>query len=359
MNTTALVLLAAAVGLVSIVALWMVGRTLHELRELRRHPQPDPSQALVVLQQQLDALREQVRLSLDGGRAQIDRRLEETHRVVGDVRRGLGEVDRQVRQVTRTARDLRSLQELLRSPKVRGGMGEMLLGELLADVLPRAHFDLQHEFPGGERVDAVVRLGERLVPVDAKFPLENFRRMRAAVDREETDAERSARRQFRADVRRHVDAIAKRYIRPGDGTFEFALMYVPAEGVYQEILSQQPDDGLDLFHHSIERRVVPVSPQSFFAYLQVIVLGLRGMSIESRAREIMDQIGDLDRRLDRFGESFELVGKHLGNANRQYDEASKRLARIDAAVDGMAGRVDDEALPHLVTDDAGHRTADH
>lgn len=354
MNNTLLALLAATAALILLA--WLAGALL---RELRRRPDTDPSPALLVLQQQLDGLREQVRMSLEGGRAEIDRRLEETHRVVGDVRRGLGEVDRQVRQVGQTAQDLRSLQELLRSPKVRGGMGEMLLGELLAEVLPRAHFDLQYEFSGGERVDAIVRLGERIVPIDAKFPLENFRRLREAGDREEPDAERTARRNFRADVGRHVDAIAKRYIRPGEGTFEFALMYVPAEGVYQEILSQHGDDGLDLFHHSIERRVVPVSPQSFYAYLQVIVLGLRGMTIESRAREIMDQIGDLDRKMNRFGESFELVGKHLGNAHRQYDESAKRLAHIDAAVDGMAGRTRDEMSPRLFPDDENRKTANH
>ena len=126
----------------------------HVSRELRCLRSSDPSSALVFLQNQLDALREQMRSSLEGGRLEIDRRLEETNRVVGEVRRGLGAVDQQVRSVNEAARDLRGLQELLRSPKVRGGIGEFLLADLLGQVLPRANFTLQYEFPGGERVDA-------------------------------------------------------------------------------------------------------------------------------------------------------------------------------------------------------------
>ena len=325
-TTTWILLLLVAGGLALAVYLTRLSR---DLRELRRH---DPASALVVLQTQLESLREQVRSSLEGGRLEIDRRLQETNRTVGEVRRGLGEVDRQVQSVTQVARDLRGLQELLRSPKVRGGMGEHLLAELLAQVLPQAHFSLQYEFRGGERVDAVLRIGDGLVPVDAKFPLENFHRLRQAGHDGDDESERTARRTFRADIRRHVDAIASRYIRPGEGTYEFAMMYLPAEAVYQELISQQADDGLDLFHYALSRQVVPVSPQSFYAYLQVIVLGMRGLTIESRAREIMNRLGEIGNRLDRFTESFELVNRHLGNAQRQSDEATKRLVRLEGAI---------------------------
>ena len=301
----------------------------HVSRELRSLRGSDPSAALVFLQNQLDGLREQVRSSLEGGRLEIDRRLEETNRVVGEVRRGLGAVDQQVRSVTEAARDLKGLQELLRSPKVRGGIGEFLLGDLLGQVLPRANFTLQYEFPGGERVDAVLRIGAGLVPVDAKFPLENFRRMRAAAGQGDSHEERSGWRNFRADVRRHIEAISKRYIRPGEGTYDFAMMYIPAEAVYQEMLQQEEGDGLDLFHYALTRRVVPVSPQSFYAYLQVIVLGLRGLSVEGRVREILDRLGLVQNRLDRFTDSFDVTVRHLNNAQRQAEEAGRRLARLE------------------------------
>ena len=308
---------------------WVV---VHLRREVKALEAPDPTGGFVLVQQQLDALREQMRLSLGEGRSEIDRRLEETNRVVGEVRRGLGEVDRQVRSVTEAARDLRGLQELLRAPKLRGGMGEQLLTELLGQVLPDAHFELQYEFPGGERVDAILRIGPRLVPVDAKFPLENFRRLTEAKSDE---ARRRARKTLDVDVRRHVDAIATRYIRPGDGTYDFALMYIAAESVYHEALLGREDGDVDLFQYSITRKVVPVSPQSFYAYLQVILTGLRGLTIEERAHEIMNRLGQVRSRLEQFAESFEVAVKHLGNAQKQVDEASRRLSRVGDALDEL------------------------
>ena len=125
-------------------------------------------------------------------------------------------------------------------------------------------------------------------------------------------------------------------------------MYIPAEGVYQEIIRQDGGDGLDLFQHALTRKVVPVSPQSFYAYLQVIVMGLRGLTIERRAREIMERVGDAQMRLNRFAESFELVGTHLGRAQRQWDEAGRRLERTDAAIEQLgAGDTTQEAIRPL------------
>lgn len=338
MSAAALLLLAIAAGC-ALVSVWAALRVLRAMRTL----QPAEPPPLLLLQTQVEALREQVRGSLEGSRLELDRRLEETNRVVGDVRRGLGEVDRQVRTVTAVARDLRGLQELLRAPKARGGLGEYLLIELLAQVLPQAHYTAQYEFAGGERVDAVLRVGEGLVPVDAKFPLENFQRLR------ESDADERARvealRGFRQDVRRHVDAIAKRYIRPGEGTYEFALMYIPSEAVYQEVIRQDDDDGLELFRYSLMRQVVPVSPQSFYAYLQVIVLGLRGLSIERHAREIMGRLGEIRGRFASFGESFDLVARHLTNAQRQAEEAGRRLSRLEASIATLSADTATPAAP--------------
>jgi DNA recombination protein RmuC len=313
-----------AVVLVLVAGLvWLVVRLDRQVRTLEA---PDPTSGLVLMQEQIEALREQLRLSLGEGRSEINQRLDETHRVVGEVRQSLGEVDRQVRSVTAVARDLRGLQEMLRAPKFRGGMGEYLLAELLEQVLPDAHYDLQYEFPGGERVDAVIRIGPRLVPVDAKFPMESFRRL---VEADNGEGRKTARRTLRADVKRHVDAIATRYIRLGDETYDFAMMYIPAESVHHEALLADDEEGSDLFRYAIERRVVPVSPQSFYAYLQVILTGLRGLTIERRAQEIMSRLGHVRSRLERFGESFDVGIKHLANAQKQLDEAGRRLARVD------------------------------
>ena len=157
---------------------------------------------------------------------QMGTRLDNAARVVGEVRQNLGELTKATERVFDVGKDIASLQEILRAPKLRGVLGELFLGDLLTQILPPTHFTLQHKFKSGEAVDAVIRLGQGLVPVDSKFPLENFRRAREAP--EEADRKR-ARREFAGDVRRHVDAIREKYIRPFDGTFDFALMYVPAE----------------------------------------------------------------------------------------------------------------------------------
>ena len=353
MTTALIVLILLLVAAAAAVGLRLLSRLSGQIQALEKE---DAAPALVVMQQQLDGLREQVRVSLESGRTEIDRRLEETQRVVGDVRRSLGEVTGQVKAVHQAARDLQGLQEMLRAPKVRGGVGEYLLAELLAQVLPQAHFDLQYTFKEGERVDAVLRLGDGLVPVDSKFPLENFERLRRAAELGDEPDERMAQRNFRSDVKKHIDAIADRYIRPGEGTYEFAMMYIPAEGVYQEIIRQDEGDGLDLFQYALKRKVVPVSPQSFYAYLQVIVMGLRGLTIERRAREIMERVGDAQMRLNRFTESFDLVGTHLGRARRQWDEAARRLERTDAAIEQLnAGDATQEAVRPLRRAD----TAEH
>src|SRR5947208_1118110 len=160
----------------------------------------------------------------------------------------------------------------------RGGALGLVQQQL--EVLPARHFTLQHTFQNGERVDAVVRLGPALVPVDAKFPLEDFRRLLEAGDDE---TRTRARRAFVARVRKHIDDVATKYILPDEGTYDFALMYVPAENVYYEAIVR--DDGgndRELSAYALERKVIPVSPNCFYAYLQAIVLGLRGLRIEAR-----------------------------------------------------------------------------
>jgi DNA recombination protein RmuC len=218
-----------------------------------------------------------------------------------------------------------SLEELLRPPKLRGGMGETLLAELLAQILPEKAYRLQHRFNSGERVDAVICLGDALVPVDAKFPLESFRRMTAIKNEAEAARERKV---FMRAVKAHIDEIAWKYILPDERTYDFALMYIPAENVYYEtILKDDAEDGL--FPWALEKRVIPVSPNSFYAYLQVIIHGLKGLQIEERAREIMDHLNRLRVDEDRFRQEFDILGTHLQNAHKKYEDARRRLDRFE------------------------------
>ncbi len=253
----------------------------------------------------------------------LGERLDNAARVVGHVQKSLGGLEEANRKIYEVGKDIASLQEILRAPKLRGGLGEFFLEDLLAQVLPPEHFFTQYSFKTGEKVDAVIRLGDALVPIDAKFPLENFKRVLAAS----TDDERiRAKRLFAADVKKHIDAIAGKYIVPDEGTYDFAFMYIPAENVYYEIIIK--DEALgekNLSEYALGKRVIPVSPNSFYAYLQAIVLGLRGMRIEQGAREIIQYLSRLHGDFSKLREDFGLLGRHLGHAQASFQGAEKRL----------------------------------
>ena len=254
-------------------------------------------------------------------------RLDRAASVVAEVQGSLGKLGEATQRVVEVGKDIQGLEQILKSPKVRGGLGETLLAELLSQMLPQEHYALQHPFKSGERVDAALRIGDRLVAVDAKFPLENFRRM---LDEAEEDRRRPVRRQFVRDVRTRIDEIAKKYILPDEGTFDFALMYVPAENVYYEIIIKDETDLADdpIATYALSKRVVPVSPNSFYAYLQVIILGLRGLKIEANAQSILNDLARLAGDLDKVREPLRTLGRHIGNAQSQFSEAERALDRF-------------------------------
>jgi DNA recombination protein RmuC len=218
------------------------------------------------------------------------------------------------------ANDLSRLEQALRPPKARGGVGEILLGNLLRDSLPPDAYHLQHTFRTGERVDAVIRV-DKLVPVDAKFPLDNFERLVTAGDDGEKALHQKA---FDRDVKQHVDAIASKYILPAENTYDFALMYLPAESVYYELVCGTGN----VYGYALGKRVFPVSPTTLHAYLLVITLGLKGLQIEQHAQEVMAYCGQLGQDFERFRADFEVVGKHIQNAQSKYGEADRRLDRF-------------------------------
>ena len=175
----------------------------------------------------------QVTEQLQKSTGDLNTRLDNAAKVVSEVSKGLGGLAEATKKVFDVGKDIASLQEILRSPKLRGGLGELFLGDLLAQIFPPAHYTLQHRFKSGEVVDAAIKLGHNLVPIDAKFPLENFRRVVETATEEERKV---AKRRFIGDVKKHIDAISGKYILPDEGTFDFALMYIPAENVYYELI---------------------------------------------------------------------------------------------------------------------------
>jgi Uncharacterized protein conserved in bacteria len=217
------------------------------------------------------------------------------------------------------------LEEMLKAPKLRGGLGELLLEDLLKQVLPSNAYAFQYSFKNGQTVDAVIKTAGGMVPVDSKFPLENFRKTLEA----KSDQERkTAARLFKTDVKKHVDAIAQKYILPDEGTFDFALMYVPAENIYYETIIKEDsfEEESSIYSYASGKHVVPVSPNTFYAHLRVIALGLKGLQIERSAKEIYQHLHRLESELSKFTELFDTLGTQLSNAKNNYERADKQLS---------------------------------
>ncbi len=351
---------------------WFLQRkTLQKLSETQ---QKDHS--LLLLQQQLEGLRDHLRQNLEGStqnfnqhldnfsrqisdrlrdqgqilqttQESVGKRLDNAAKVVGELQGKLGKLEEANLRIYEVGKDIASLQEILRAPKLRGNLGELFLGDLLNQVLPREHFEMQYGFKNGEKVDAVVRLGAALVPIDSKFPLENFKKfIETKVDTEK----KSLRKIFLGDIKKHIDAIALKYIRPDEGTFDFALMYIPAENVYYEMIIK--DDAFDsefsVINHAMSKRVIPISPNNFYVYLNTILLGLKGLKVEESAKEILVNIARLQGDLTRFSDDFNKVGTHLGNARSAYENADKRLNRLGEKFESLGLNPEEPVLKQIV-----------
>ncbi len=339
-----LLIFSILVLLILLVIMFFIFKTFNQrLKELSQPKEND--QTLILLHQRLDQVSNAVNAQLNAVISQVNERLKDTSRilesthktigdrldsatnVIGDVHKSLGRLEEGVKEVLTVGKDISSLQDLLRAPKFRGGVGEFLLENLLAQIMPSEHFQTQHTFKSGEKVDAVIKIGQHLVSIDSKFPLENFKRVLEATTEEE---KKSLKKKFIQDVKKHIDIIAQKYILPDEGTFEFAIMYIPAENVYYEIIvkdeTAQEESGI--YSYSLSKKVIPVSPNSFYAYLQVIILGLKGLRIEKSAKEIISGLLSLQGELNKFKDDFEILGKHLSNTKSKYDDAEKKLDRF-------------------------------
>jgi DNA recombination protein RmuC len=292
-----------------------------------------------LIAERLGGIEEKLDRRLDG----LDGRLLSTQQsatqTTNQIVEKLTRLDGTAAQMLARANDLARLEQVLRPPKARGGFGELLLENLLRDRLPPSAYETQYGFRSGERVDAVIRV-EKLIPIDAKFPLDNFERM---VDAQ-GDAERELHEKaFGRDVKGHIDAIAQKYVKPAEGTYDFAFMYLPVEGIYYELVCGRTGQLLAYAH---DRRVFPVSPTTFTAYLQVIAFGLKGMEFEQNAHEVMAYLADLRQDFGRFRDDFEVVGKHLGHAQARYVDAEKRLDRFDGKLE-RASELEEPEQPQL------------
>jgi len=282
------------------------------------------NQQISLVTQSIQKTTEQVNQQLSAQTSTIGTRLDTAAKVIGDLQKSQGQLLQATEEMKQLGVSVAQLEGLLKAPKLRGGLGESMLEDLLKQVIPASSYATQYRFRNGNTVDAIVKTANGIIPIDSKFPLENFRKMVEASSEAE---KKSSYKLFVSDVKKHIDAIAQKYIAPDEGTFDFALMYIPAENIYYEtiIKNDDYDDETNIYNYGVQRRVFSVSPNTFYAQLHVLALGFKGMEVEKSAKEIIQNLARLQGDLQRFADEFETVGKHLTNAKNKYDEAARKL----------------------------------
>ncbi len=297
------------------------------------------NQQVGMVTQSIQKTTEQMNQQLSAQTSTIGTRLDTAAKVIGDLQKSQGQLLQATEDMKQLGESVAQLEGLLKAPKLRGGLGESMLEDLLKQVIPASSYATQYRFRNGNTVDAIVKTANGIIPIDSKFPLENFRKMAETTNEAE---KKSAYKLFVSDVKKHIDAIAEKYIAPDEGTFDFALMYIPAENIYYEtiIKNDNYDDGSNIYNYGVQRRVFSVSPNTFYAQLHVLALGFKGIEVEKNAKEIVQNLKRLQGDLQRFADEFETVGKHLTNAKNKYDEAARKLDTFEEKLEhSSAGAV--------------------
>lgn len=258
--------------------------------------------------------------------------LSKTKSPLSEIQQKLSSLESTAGQMQRIAQEVSSLNTLMHAPKLRGNFGEYLLYNLLKDTLPAKNWAEQYQFSDGATVDAIIRLGKNIISIDSKFPLESFERYTNSSD---ADIKKKSKAEFIRSVKGRIDEISKKYIRPQEGTFDFALMYIPSEGVYYEILTNDSKKQYELFEYAMKSRVIPVSPNTLYAYLMAIVYGLKGLKIEEQAESIIKKISGIQKSFNDFSEDLATLGKHITNAAGKFSEVKEKSEKIGSALSNL------------------------
>lgn len=299
------------ISLILIIGIFLIYRKITLLN------QSDSNEMLLewlkTMQSSLDSSTSTMNRTLQENSRQLIERLDQTAIAMKDVGKEVG-------TMSEIGRNMKDLQEFLKSPKLRGNIGEHVLKDLISQMFPKNNFFLQYEFKTGDRVDAAIKTDAGILPIDSKFPMENFQKMTKANEQKEKDV---FQKEFIRDIKKHINAISKKYILPDEGTMDFALMYVPSESVYYEIVNIA-----EIMDFAKNERVYIVSPSTLYAHLQTILLSFEGRKIEEKSKEIFIMLRSLQTDYNKVNESLNVLGKHLGNASMQFSNVSGGFSTI-------------------------------
>jgi DNA recombination protein RmuC len=294
----------------------------------RRASQPQDNDSLKVMMEWMKDIKEGSERTREG----VERNIQETNKTINErldnAAKVIGELRQQMGSVTQIGPDIRRLSEVLASPKARGNFGEEMLENMLSQVLPASSYQTQFKFRNGEIVDVIVRVGEKILPIDSKFSMENFRLYKEA---KEDEAAENLKKTFLRDIKKRIDEIHKKYILPQEGTFDFALMYIPSEGVFSEAL-----EDMTTLTYAREKKVYFVSPNTLYHHLQIVLLSLRGQQVNAVAEQILRMVSGIKQESDKFGRNLGVLSNHIKNAGNTMGTVSNDFIKLQANIANAA-----------------------
>jgi DNA recombination protein RmuC len=277
--------------------------------------------------------------NLNSSQSNITKQLDNSSRIIGDIQTKLGVLETTAKNIQDIGNNISSLQDILQAPKLRGNLGEYLLEELLKQIFPGANYAMKHSFKNGTQVDAIIKLGGYIVPVDSKFPLESYQRF---VEAENNEDKKTFKKEFISSVKKRIDETSK-YINPAEGTFDFAMMYIPAENIFYEAIINDSftNKEYEILNYAMSKQVIPVSPNSFYAYLMALVFGLKGLKIEQEAKTILGELAQIQDKFGKFFTDYSLVGKHISSAISKFNDSEKRAEKLNEQLGRITGQKND------------------
>lgn len=326
--------------LLILILIFLIGITIAAFLFFRQQKtRPEDNQPLLMLQNQINEITRTLDVKLGESTQIMQRQFGESARIIKEITQELTKVGEGQKQVVDIAKQLENLQDILKNPKQRGVLGEYYLEAVLKNVMAPGQYQMQYEFKDGTIVDAVIFVKDQIIPIDSKFSLENYNRLLETKDEIERQRLESA---FRDDLKSRIDETSK-YIKPEEGTMEFAFMFIPSEAVYYDLLINKigavKANTRDLIEYAAgEKKVMIVSPTTFLAYLQTVLQGLKAMQIEESAKEIRKRVQELGRHLGSYENYMKKLGTHLGTTVNMYNSAYKELGKIDKDVLRITGK---------------------